>query len=57
MKLLKSSMPAPTETVAWPKGTFEFEGLTVELNGFMRAAHADDAAALLLVAREGRTPA
>ena len=42
-------MPAPTETVAWPKGTFEFEGLTVELHGFVRAAHADDAAALLLV--------
>lgn len=52
MKLLKSSMPAPTETVAWPAGSFEFEGLTVQLNGFIRAAHTDDAAALLLVAEK-----
>ena len=49
MKLLKASLPAPTETVAWPNGSFEFEGLTVQLNGFTRAAHTDDAAALLLV--------
>lgn len=49
MKLLKSSLPAPTETVAWPNGSFEFEGLTVQLNGCTRAAHTDDAAALLLV--------
>lgn len=49
MTLLKSTLPAPTEAVSWPKGTFDFEGLTVELHGFVRAAHADDAAALLLV--------
>ena len=49
LRFVKSSMPAPTETVAWPKGTFDFEDLTVELHGFVRAAHADDASALLLV--------
>lgn len=49
MRLLKCSLPAPTEIVAWPKGTFEFEGLRIELSGFTRAAHTDDAAALLLV--------
>ena len=49
MRLLKCTLPAPTETVAWPKGTFEFEGLRVDLSGFTRAAHTDDAAALLLV--------
>ena len=49
MKLLKCSLPAPTETVAWPTGAFAFETLTVELHGFTRAAHTDDAAALLLV--------
>jgi glyoxylase-like metal-dependent hydrolase (beta-lactamase superfamily II) len=52
MKLLKCTMPPVTETVAWPKGTFEFEGLTVELHGFVKAAHADDASALLLVQEE-----
>jgi glyoxylase-like metal-dependent hydrolase (beta-lactamase superfamily II) len=52
MNLLKCTMPATTETVAWPHGTFEFEGLTVELHGFVRAAHADDASALLLVQEE-----
>ncbi|MEU9880915.1 MBL fold metallo-hydrolase [Streptomyces phaeochromogenes] len=49
MKLLKSGLPAPTEILDWPDGSFEFEGLTVRLNGFTRAAHTDDAAALLLV--------
>lgn len=49
MKLVKSNLPAATETVAWPNGSFEFEGLTVQLNGFTRAAHTDDAAVLLLV--------
>lgn len=52
MRLLKCSMPATTETVPWPKGRFDFEGLTVELHGFVRAAHADDASALLLVQEE-----
>ncbi|WP_405952901.1 MBL fold metallo-hydrolase [Streptomyces prunicolor] len=49
MRLLKSSLPAPTETVTWPNGAFDFEGLTVRLNGFTRAAHSDDAGAWLLV--------
>ena len=33
----------------WPSGSFAFEGLTVRLHGFTRAAHADDAAGWLLV--------
>jgi len=49
MKVLASKHPAPTETVSWPAGSFTFEGLTVRLHGFTRAAHADDAAGWLLV--------
>jgi glyoxylase-like metal-dependent hydrolase (beta-lactamase superfamily II) len=52
LRIVNSSMPAPTEAVPWPTGTFQFEGLTVELHGFVRAAHADDAAALLLLQEE-----
>lgn len=48
MVLLKSGHPKPTETIAWPHGSFKFEGLTVELHGFVHAAHADDHAAWLL---------
>jgi glyoxylase-like metal-dependent hydrolase (beta-lactamase superfamily II) len=48
MTRLKSSLPKPTETVAWPKGSFKFEGLTVELHGFVHAAHTDDHSAWLL---------
>jgi glyoxylase-like metal-dependent hydrolase (beta-lactamase superfamily II) len=48
MELLKCSLPAPTEPVSWPTGSFDFEGLSVELHGFTRAAHTDDAAVLLL---------
>ena len=48
MVLLKSGHPKPTETVAWPHGSFKFEGLTVELHGFAHPAHADDHAAWLL---------
>jgi glyoxylase-like metal-dependent hydrolase (beta-lactamase superfamily II) len=48
MKRLGCRLPPPTETVDWPKGSFEFEGLRVELHGFTRAAHTDDAAVLLL---------
>jgi glyoxylase-like metal-dependent hydrolase (beta-lactamase superfamily II) len=48
MRALASKHPAPTETVAWPAGSFRFEGLTVALHGFRRAAHSDDAAAWLL---------
>ena len=53
MRLLKSRLPLPTETVTWPDGSFEFEGLTVQLNGFTRASHTDDAAALVLVGGHG----
>lgn len=49
MAFLKSALPKPTETVAWPRGSFKFEGLTVELHGFERAAHADDHGVWLLV--------
>jgi glyoxylase-like metal-dependent hydrolase (beta-lactamase superfamily II) len=52
MELVRSKMPAATETVEWPSGTFEFEGLTVQLHGFIHAAHADDSSALLLVQEE-----
>lgn len=43
-----SSFPRPTDVVDWPGGTFEFEGLTVQLHGFEWAAHTDDHAAWLL---------
>jgi glyoxylase-like metal-dependent hydrolase (beta-lactamase superfamily II) len=49
MAFLKSSHPSPTETVAWPRGTFRFEDLTVEFHGFERAAHTDDHGVWLLV--------
>ena len=39
---LGSELPKATETVAWPRGSFTFEGLTVELHGLTRAAHTDD---------------
>ena len=42
MNFLGSALPKPTELVVWPRGTFAFEGLTVELHGIERAAHADD---------------
>ncbi len=48
MAFLGSKLPKPTEIVAWPRGSFKFEGLTVELHGFARAAHADDHAGWLL---------
>jgi glyoxylase-like metal-dependent hydrolase (beta-lactamase superfamily II) len=48
LKFLGSHLPAPTETVAWPSGSFSFEGLEVRLHGFVRAAHTDDAAGWLL---------
>lgn len=49
LKLLASKHPAPTETVGWPSGSFKYEGLTVQLHGFVHAAHTDDASAWLLV--------
>lgn len=49
MEFLKCKLPPPTETVAWPKGTFKFDGVTVQFDGFERAAHCDDAGTFLLV--------
>ncbi len=48
MELSNSSFPRPTEVLDWPRGSFEFEDLTVELHGFEWAAHTDDHAAWLL---------
>lgn len=48
MSFLKSSLPRPTEVVPWPRGSFKFEKLVVELHGFERAAHTDDHAAWLM---------
>ncbi len=42
MVMLKSGHPKPTETVSWPRGSFKFEGLAVDLHGFVHAAHTDD---------------
>jgi glyoxylase-like metal-dependent hydrolase (beta-lactamase superfamily II) len=49
MIFLDSSLPRPTETVTWPAGSFEFEGLKIQFDGFTRASHTDDAGAWLLV--------
>ncbi|PVH84297.1 exported Zn-dependent hydrolase [Cadophora sp. DSE1049] len=49
MVFLKCKLPAPTESVAWPKSTFKFENVTVQFDGFERAAHCDDAGTFLLV--------
>lgn len=48
MELANSSFPRPTQVVDWPQGSFDFEGLTVELHGFEWAAHSDDHSAWLL---------
>ena len=48
MELSNSSFPTITDVVEWPRGSFEFEDLTVELHGFEWAAHTDDHAAWLL---------
>uniref|UniRef100_A0A2A3K291 Hydrolase n=2 Tax=Alloyangia mangrovi TaxID=1779329 RepID=A0A2A3K291_9RHOB len=48
MDRLSSKLPRPQETVSWPRGSFTFEGLTVELHGFDHAAHTDDHSAWLL---------
>lgn len=45
---LGSALPKATTVVPWPRGSFRFEGLTVELHGFTRAAHADDHGVWLL---------
>jgi hypothetical protein len=49
MKSLKCTLPAPTETVSWPRGSFKFDNVTVQFDGFERAAHCDDAGTFLLV--------
>jgi len=48
MDLAKSSFPRPTKELKWPRDSFDFEALTVELHGFEWAAHSDDHAAWLL---------
>lgn len=48
MELSGSSFPAITDVVEWPRGSFQFEDVTVELHGFEWPAHTDDHAAWLL---------
>lgn len=48
MDLSDSGFPRPTEVIEWSRGSFDFEGLTVELHGFEFAAHTDDHSAWLL---------
>ena len=48
MDLADSSFPRPTEVIDWPRSSFDFEGITVELHGFEWAAHTDDHSAWLL---------
>jgi glyoxylase-like metal-dependent hydrolase (beta-lactamase superfamily II) len=48
MDLANSSFPRPAQVIDWPRGSFDFEGLTIELHGFEWAAHTDDHAAWLL---------
>jgi glyoxylase-like metal-dependent hydrolase (beta-lactamase superfamily II) len=42
MKFLGSLLPKPTEVIPFPRGSFRFERLNVELHGFERSAHTDD---------------
>ncbi len=48
IKFLNSQLPKPTETVAFNGGSFQFENLTVQSQGFTRAAHTDDSSAWLM---------
>ena len=48
MDLASSSFPRPTKELNWPRDSFQFEDLTVELHGFEWAAHSDDHSAWLL---------
>jgi len=48
MELANSSFPRPTQVLKWPRDSFGFDGLTVELHGFEWAAHTDDHSAWLL---------
>jgi glyoxylase-like metal-dependent hydrolase (beta-lactamase superfamily II) len=49
MAFMKSQLPAATDVIAWPNGSFLFEGLKVEWHGFPRAAQTDDHGVWLLV--------
>lgn len=49
MRRLGSSLPMPTETTAWPLGSFRFEGLTVEVRGYAHPAHVDDSSSWRLI--------
>lgn len=42
MQRLNSALPLPAETVDWPRGSFQFEDIQVELHGFEHAAHTSD---------------
>ena len=48
MERLGSTLPRPTQVVAWPEGAFDFEGQRIEVIGFDHAAHTDDHSAWLL---------
>lgn len=48
LEAARSTLPRPTETVAWPRGSFDFEGVPVELHGFPWAAHTEDHGVWLL---------
>jgi glyoxylase-like metal-dependent hydrolase (beta-lactamase superfamily II) len=45
---LKSSLPAATKVLSFPKDSMKFENLTLSVAGFERAAHTDDSAMWLL---------
>jgi glyoxylase-like metal-dependent hydrolase (beta-lactamase superfamily II) len=49
LEFMKSQLPAATDVIAWPNGSFMFEGLKVEWHGFPRAAQTDDHGVWLLV--------
>lgn len=49
LSYLKSTLPKPTETVAFNNGEFKFENQTIRAMGFEHAAHTDDSAAWLLI--------
>src|SRR5688572_10347797 len=49
---LGSKLPKATEVVAWPNGSFTFEGLKVQLSGFERAPHTDDHGVWLLTSEK-----
>ncbi|GAB5487517.1 MAG: MBL fold metallo-hydrolase [Parasphingorhabdus sp.] len=46
--LTNSTHPKATDVIAWPNGSFMFEGLKVEMVGFENAAHAKDHSIWLL---------